>query len=71
MGSFLEFILETILDHFWTHLGLLGYLGGSKWTSKGSWKVFTATFEICPNIFGVPKKVTRGMSLLGVLGSFR
>ena len=28
------------MDHFWTHLGTLGDLGGSKWTSKGSWKVF-------------------------------
>ena len=34
------FILGSILDHFWTHLGLLGYLGDSKWTSKRSWKVF-------------------------------
>ena len=40
MGSFLEVILEPILDHFWIHLGTLGDLGGSKWTSKGSWKMF-------------------------------
>ena len=33
-------MLGSILAHFWTHLNLLGYLGDSKWTSKGSWKVF-------------------------------
>ena len=40
LGSLLEVILEPILDHFWIHLGTLGDFGGSKWTSKGSWKVF-------------------------------
>ena len=40
MGSLLESILESILDHFGIHLDPLGSLGGSKWTSKGSWKVF-------------------------------
>ena len=70
-GRLLDFILGPILGHFWTHLGLFGCLGHSKWTSKWSWKVCWGGFVGLLGVFWEVKRplVEVLVSVWGVLGS--